>query len=652
MRRTSPATPARSSQTDVAGQRRCRSRPRTATLPRPCSRARRHEGRRSARRHDPARRFGDAERGRRRSAAARPDSSSSSSTADSAPAGRRPTIASQVEADVEHLRRVRQLADGDVVDAGLADARGPISRVRPPLASSITARPHLVAHRDRRAHRLGLEVVEQHDVGAGVDRLARDRRSSRPRSRPGSSPPARAPRRTPRRPHRRRATWLSLTSAASTERHAVVGATAAAHGVLLERAQPGRRLARVAHRRAACRRARRPSAGSAWRRRDRWQSRFSAVRSAVSSSRVGAVDRGRRRVPGVDALAVGDEVARSRSPSGPHTVSITAAATGRPATTPSAAGAERRRCCAGRPARWPSTSRRCRRRGPRRSPCGRARRRRRGRARRRSSGAGCRRPSGWNVHTSASARASPTGTPATRATDAVDVEARRRDGAATRRAGSGWSVRRWQPRLSVRAGAAATTADADRQQVRRLPRCARAVHRRRGSCRRRRRARSPPRRARPSVGAARRRGATSSSGRRRGARPSSTPRRPRRRARGSTRVGELPREVAADPRAGDDALGQAVATPAGWRRARRCTRPRRRRTARASRCGRRGRRGRRRTRSARRERPGCGRGRVDADLAARRGDRREARRRSARPCASRRGRRGRRRRPAPRPCAG
>ena len=40
--------------------------------------------------------------------------------------------------------------------------------------------------------------------------------------------------------------------------------------------------------------------------------------------------------------------------------------------------------------------------------------------------------------------------------------------------GSGWSVRRWQPRLSVRAVAAATSADADGEQVRRLARAASA----------------------------------------------------------------------------------------------------------------------------------------------------------------------------------
>ena len=71
---------------------------------------------------------------------------------------------------------------------------------------------------------------------------------------------------------------------------------------------------------------------------ERWHSRLSAVRSAVSRSWVGAVTRGD---PGtrLDQRAVGDELSNSLA-AGPHTISMTAAATGRPAIDASRPGPE------------------------------------------------------------------------------------------------------------------------------------------------------------------------------------------------------------------------------------------------------------------------------------------------------------------------
>ena len=69
------------------------------------------------------------------------------------------------------------------------------------------------------------------------------------------------------------------------EAHPVVDAAAGAHRVLLQGAQPGRRLARVEHLRRARRPPRRRPSGVAT--PDRWQSRLSRVRSAVSTARAG-----------------------------------------------------------------------------------------------------------------------------------------------------------------------------------------------------------------------------------------------------------------------------------------------------------------------------------------------------------------------------
>ena len=149
------------------------------------------------------------------------------------------------------------------------------------------------------------------------------------------------------------------------QRHPVVDAAAAAHRVLLQRAQPGRRLAGVADRGAGAGDRVDPARGSAVATPDRWQSRFSAVRSAVSRSRVGPVDgqqhvarRDPRRRPATPRVDVGaapsadDRRTRPRRPAARR-------------RTPAARGDEVGRRHAGRPGRSRPTSRRRRRRGPR-----------------------------------------------------------------------------------------------------------------------------------------------------------------------------------------------------------------------------------------------------------------------------------------------
>ena len=213
-------------------------------------------------------------------------------------------------------------------------------------------------------------------------------------------------------------------------------------------------------------------------------------------------------------------------------------------------------------------------------------------------------------------------------------------------AGSGKSVRRWQPRLSVRAVAAATTAAATvstfvASQAARFGGVADVDLAGDGvstSSAAAERARRPGRR---------RRGATSRRGRRCG-QAGSRSAAGRSSRTGSTRAGHLPGEVAPEAGAGDDALGEAVGgQPVG------AVHARARDLADGVETGQRGRavesagHAAAREVGGRRDRDAVA-GRIDADLAARLGDRREARRRSARPGWWRRGRRGRRRHPAPR----
>ena len=109
---------------------------------------------------------------------------------------------------------MREFADGDVVDAGLADDSGRLDR-QAAARFDHDARLHLVAHRHGFAHLVGREVVDQDLIGAGLDRgaqpvdridldLDRDRCRPSPRTSANASatPPAAA-------------TWLSFTSAMS-----------------------------------------------------------------------------------------------------------------------------------------------------------------------------------------------------------------------------------------------------------------------------------------------------------------------------------------------------------------------------------------------------------------------------------------------------
>ena len=109
------------------------------------------------------------------------------------------------------------------------------------------------------------------------------------------------------------ATWLSLISTASPRPSRWLTPAAAAHGVLLQQPQAGQRLAGVADRGRPCPRRRRPRRRVAVATPERWQSRLSAVRSAVSRPRTGAAD------------GEGDVARGNRSPSargGEHRVAV------------------------------------------------------------------------------------------------------------------------------------------------------------------------------------------------------------------------------------------------------------------------------------------------------------------------------------------
>ena len=125
-----------------------------------------------------------------------------------------------------------------------------VSRVTPPEASS-AARPAVSSTARRRSD--GRHVVEQDPVGAGGERLADlvervaldlDRRSRQPAARSRS---------TAVRDSSGEAQVVVLDEDRVVEAQPVVRAAAAAHGVLLERAQAGRRLARVEEDRAGAR---------------------------------------------------------------------------------------------------------------------------------------------------------------------------------------------------------------------------------------------------------------------------------------------------------------------------------------------------------------------------------------------------------------
>ena len=239
------------------------------------------------------------------------------------------------------------------------------------------------------------------------------------------------------------------------ERHAVVDAAAAADGVLLQRPQARRGLAGVADRGAGARRRRPTHCRVSVATPERWPTRFRAVRSAVSSDAGRAGD-------GEHGLARARRPRRRRraattSTAAPPTRSKTAAATGTPGeharrprddVTGGAAsgghGGVRRDVRA--EARGPPPGRGGR---PARPRPGRARPAARAvgelgaqTPRRSCDHLGARRASGPARCGCARARRGRAGAPG---------------GPATRAGSPGASARRWQPRLSVRASAAAAS---------------------------------------------------------------------------------------------------------------------------------------------------------------------------------------------------
>ena len=382
------------------------------------------------------------------------------------------------------------------------------------------------------------------------------------------------------------------------------------------------------------------------------------MRSAVSSSRVGAVTLA-ISVPGSTSVAVGDEVARTRSPPAPHTISITAAATGSPATTPArrapnVADADAGR--AGTVAVDVTSIAAGEVLGDRRR--GRAPRRRRGRARRRSVDGACRgervehehrrSPASRSVKRSGRRMARRTDTAPTASRRDVEVGQPSIVAASGSRCDDGTRDSRFAP------CAAATTAAATVSMFVPSQRPARRWRRSSAGRVRSRRALRPRSPATPRRGS-RRRGATSPRGLHRIRVGSiSGIRRPARSCSrsGSTRSGSSqarsrPTRVPAttDSVRLFDASRLAPCTPV------QVTSPTAKNPGSAVTPVEVGRDAAAGVVRGRRDRDPIDR-RVDADLAARRGDRRETARRTARPCAWRRGTRGRRRRPAPRPSAG
>ena len=135
-----------------------------------------------------------------------------------------------------------QRADREVVDAGLGDLARARSSVSPPLASSL-ARP--ADQRDRLAPSRRPACCPAGSPPRRRPAPRRSGRAGRPRPRPGC--PGRAARTARKAAATPPAaiTWLSLIMRRVGQRHAVVHAAAAAHRVLLQRAQPGSGLAGV-----------------------------------------------------------------------------------------------------------------------------------------------------------------------------------------------------------------------------------------------------------------------------------------------------------------------------------------------------------------------------------------------------------------------
>jgi hypothetical protein len=76
----------------------------------------------------------------------------------------------EIEAEIEHPRRMGQLAHGDEVHARRRHGSGRFER-EPAAGLQANGDVRLIANRDGLAHLIGREVVDQHLVGSCGDRL-------------------------------------------------------------------------------------------------------------------------------------------------------------------------------------------------------------------------------------------------------------------------------------------------------------------------------------------------------------------------------------------------------------------------------------------------------------------------------------------------
>ena len=188
---------------------------------------------------------------------------------------------SQVEPEVQRRRRMGQRADRQVVHpgGGHLGAPGPGSARRRPPAAPAAARTARPAHRLRRVG--GREVVQQDEFGAGADRLVElvqgvDLHLQRDVGVARRAPPSIAARTEPAA-----ATWLSLISAASPRLIRWLTPPPQRTAYFSSARSPGSVL-RVSRIRAPVPATASTQARVAVAMPDRWVSRFSAVRSAVS----------------------------------------------------------------------------------------------------------------------------------------------------------------------------------------------------------------------------------------------------------------------------------------------------------------------------------------------------------------------------------
>ena len=188
-----------------------------------------------------------------------------------------------IQCHVEAGRAVGEPADRDHVHAGRRHVAGG-GGVIPPDAS-VSALPRVMPTAVASVARSMLSSSTASTPIA--QRLVEFREACRPR--PRSSPCARrrvSPASTASRHASRDRPVVVLDQHRVVQAEAVIAATASAHGQLLERAQSRRRLAR-AHDAGRQPLRRTNDAARDVATPDRWPSRFSAVRSAVSSARAG-----------------------------------------------------------------------------------------------------------------------------------------------------------------------------------------------------------------------------------------------------------------------------------------------------------------------------------------------------------------------------